>query len=89
MHLGRALGREPVAGADPATWLCLHRRVTLAWFVFWAAHLVLMVPLYLANKVVLLGSVTVILGKPALVVMLAISWLWVRRSVPARHPQTN
>ncbi|MFJ1457500.1 DUF3159 domain-containing protein [Nocardia sp. N2S4-5] len=80
----RRIGLEPADAADPRARLRLHRRVTLAWFVFWAVHLVVMVPLYVADKVVLLGTVALVLGKPALVVMIAGTWLWVRRSL--RHP---
>ncbi|MFI6868451.1 DUF3159 domain-containing protein [Nocardia sp. NPDC050406] len=75
------IGLEPADAADPAARLRLHRKVTLAWFAFWALHLVIMVPLYLADKVVVLGTVALVLGKPALVVMLAGTWLWVRRSL--------
>ncbi|NNH70906.1 DUF3159 domain-containing protein [Nocardia uniformis] len=81
--ISRRIGLEPADATDPAARLRLHRRVTLAWFVFWAVHLAVMVPLYAANKVVLLGSVALVLGKPALVVMLAVTWLWIRRSL--RH----
>ncbi|WP_067541244.1 DUF3159 domain-containing protein [Nocardia crassostreae] len=77
----RKIGLEPAEHADPDARIALHRTVTLAWFVFWAAHLVIMVPLYLTDKVVLLGSVALVLGKPALVLMLAVTWLWVRRSL--------
>ncbi|MGV9415056.1 DUF3159 domain-containing protein [Nocardia sp. NPDC003693] len=79
----RRIGLEPAEHADPGARLFLHRRVTAAWFAFWAVHLAIMVPLYAANKVVLLGSVALMLGKPALVVMLAVTWLWVRRSLRA------
>ncbi|MBL1074651.1 DUF3159 domain-containing protein [Nocardia sp. 2] len=79
----RKIGLEPAEPADPDARNLLHRRITLVWFGFWAAHLVIMVPLYLANKVVLLGSVALVLGKPALVLMLAGTWLWVRRSLHA------
>ncbi|MEU8899047.1 DUF3159 domain-containing protein [Nocardia sp. NPDC048505] len=85
----RRIGLEPAESADPAARRRLHRRVTLAWFVFWAVHLVLMVPLYAADEVVLLGSVALVLGKPALVVMLAVTWLWVRRSLHTRSPSTE
>ncbi|MEC3952895.1 DUF3159 domain-containing protein [Nocardia sp. CDC153] len=76
--LGLERGREHERDAR----VRLHRKVSLAWLVFWAAHLVIMVPLYVANKVVALGTVALVLGKPALVVMLALTWLWVRRRSP-------
>ncbi|MFE7801159.1 DUF3159 domain-containing protein [Nocardia sp. NPDC057440] len=69
----RRIRLEPAVLADPATRLRLHRRITVAWFVFWAAHVLVMLPLYLADS-----TVALILGKPALVVMLAVTWLWVR-----------
>jgi hypothetical protein len=76
--VSRRIRLEPAEPADPAARLQLHRRITLAWFIFWAVHVVVMVPLYIADKVVVLGTVALILGKPALVVMLAVTWLWVR-----------
>ncbi|MFF2556603.1 DUF3159 domain-containing protein [Nocardia sp. NPDC058058] len=82
----RRLGLEPAEHAAPKERIRLHRRVTLAWFAFWAVHLVIMGPLYLANKVVLLGSVALVLGKPALVVMIAATFLWVRRSLRTSEP---
>ncbi|MFB8274396.1 DUF3159 domain-containing protein [Nocardia colli] len=62
----------------------LHSQITLAWFVFWAAHVAVMVPLYLADKVVLLGTFALVFGKPALVVLLALTWLWVREKSTAQ-----
>ncbi|MFF0494018.1 DUF3159 domain-containing protein [Nocardia sp. NPDC004068] len=85
----RRIGLEPAEHADPAARRALHRRVSLAWFAFWAAHLLILVPLYVANEVVLLGSVALVLGKPALVVMLAVTWLWVRRSLRPRVPTAS
>ncbi|WP_433732979.1 DUF3159 domain-containing protein [Nocardia sp. CA-129566] len=76
--VSRRIRLEPAEPADPALRLHLHRRITLAWFVFWAV----MLPLYLANKVVILGTVALILGKPALLVMLAVTWLRVRAKGP-------
>ncbi|MEV6429606.1 DUF3159 domain-containing protein [Nocardia sp. NPDC051463] len=74
----RRIGLEPAEPADPATRLRLHRRITLAWFVFWVVHVVVTLPLYLADKVVVRGTVALVLGTPALVLMLAVTWLWVR-----------
>ncbi|MFB8005095.1 DUF3159 domain-containing protein [Nocardia sp. NPDC056000] len=74
----RKLGLERAFEHDPAARVRLHRKVSAVWFAFWAVHLLIMVPLYVANKVVVLGTVALVLGKPALVVMLAVTWLWVR-----------
>ncbi|MVU76636.1 DUF3159 domain-containing protein [Nocardia sp. ET3-3] len=69
---------EPAAisGAHLGT----HRRITLGWVIFWLVHLVVIVPLYLANQVVLLGVATLILGKPSIIVMILATWLLLRRS---------
>ncbi|WP_406231514.1 DUF3159 domain-containing protein [Nocardia sp. NBC_01009] len=74
----RRIRLEPAEPADPATRLRLHQRITLAWFVFWAAPVLVMLPLYPADKVAIPGTVALVLGKPALVIMLAVTWLWVR-----------
>ncbi|WP_378732522.1 DUF3159 domain-containing protein [Nocardia brasiliensis] len=81
--VSRKIRLEPAEPADPAARLRLHRRITFAWFVFWAVHVAVMVPLYVADKVVLLGTFALVFGKPALVVMLALTWLWVRRKTAA------
>ncbi|GAA5083727.1 DUF3159 domain-containing protein [Nocardia iowensis] len=81
--VSRKIRLEPTEPADPAARLRLHRRITFVWFVFWAVHVAVMVPLYVADKVVLLGTFALVFGKPALVVMLALTWLWVRRKTAA------
>ncbi|WP_157514345.1 DUF3159 domain-containing protein [Nocardia concava] len=83
----RKVGLEPAEHADPEQRIRLHRKVSLAWFAFWMVHLVIMVPLYLANKVVILGTVALILGKPLLVVAIAATFLWVRRSLKHSRAQ--
>ncbi|MGW4241465.1 DUF3159 domain-containing protein [Nocardia sp. NPDC004722] len=77
----RRIGLEPAAHADPEQRIRLHRKVSVAWFAFWMLHLVIMVPLYVADKVVILGTVALILGKPLLVVAIAATFLYVRRSL--------
>ncbi|MGF6887700.1 hypothetical protein ABIA39_006195 [Nocardia sp. GAS34] len=62
----------------------VHRRITLAWFAFWVLHVVVMGPLYLADKVLVLGTVALFFGKPALVAMIAVTWLWIVRSRRSR-----
>ncbi|WP_405165928.1 DUF3159 domain-containing protein [Nocardia sp. NBC_01499] len=77
----REIRLEP---AEPAARLRRHRRITFAWFVFWAVHVTVMVPHYLADKVVLLGTFALVFGKPALAAMLALTSLWVRDKSTAR-----
>ncbi|WP_194852815.1 DUF3159 domain-containing protein [Nocardia sp. SYP-A9097] len=71
---------EPATPADPATRITLHRRVTTAWMIFCAAHVLIMGPVYLADNVVLLGTLALILNKPALLAALAGTWVWLRRT---------
>lgn len=74
----RRIRFEPTEAGSPAARRALHRRVTFAWLAFCLAHLVVTVPIYLMNNVVLLGSVALILNKPMLVAALAGTWVWVR-----------
>ncbi|MFI9407394.1 DUF3159 domain-containing protein [Nocardia sp. NPDC052316] len=79
--VSRRIRLEPAEPADAAARQHLHRRITLVWFGFWAAHVAVVVPRYLADKV---GAFALVFGKPALVVMLASTWLWVRRKTAVR-----
>ncbi|MET9492451.1 DUF3159 domain-containing protein [Nocardia sp. NPDC006630] len=74
----RRLRIEPTPPADPAARVRLHRRVTAAWAVFGALHVLIMGPVYLAGNVVLLGTFALILNKPALLAAIAGTWVWVR-----------
>ncbi|WP_327138918.1 DUF3159 domain-containing protein [Nocardia sp. NBC_01327] len=78
----RRLRLEP---GDPAGRVRLHRRVTAAWAVFGAVHLVIMGPVYVAGNVVLLGTLALILNKPALLAAIAGTWVWVRRAAPSER----
>lgn len=76
----RKIRFEPADIADPGARVRLHRQVTVAWIVFCLAHLVVMGPIYLADNVVLLGTVALIFNKPALIAAFAGTWVWVRRA---------
>ncbi|RMI28182.1 DUF3159 domain-containing protein [Nocardia stercoris] len=76
----RKLRIEPIETSDPAARARLHRRLTAAWAVFCAAHVLIMTPVYLADNVVLLGTLALILNKPALLTASAGTWVWVRGS---------
>ncbi len=55
------------------------RFITLIWVGFFAARLVVQVPLYLANQVELLAASRVIMGAPAYAGLLALTWVLIRR----------
>ncbi|WP_067828757.1 DUF3159 domain-containing protein [Nocardia inohanensis] len=71
---------EPATHPAPASRIRLHRRVTAAWMIFCLAHILIMGPVYLANNVVLLGTLALVLNKPMLVAAIAGTWVWVRRT---------
>ncbi|MFE3024034.1 DUF3159 domain-containing protein [Nocardia tengchongensis] len=77
----RKAGFEP-AGEMTAERLRLHRRITGMWFANWIVHVLVLVPLYLANNVAALSLAAILLGKPAAVVLAAVSWLRIQRSRP-------
>ncbi|MFJ9367631.1 DUF3159 domain-containing protein [Nocardia sp. NPDC101769] len=79
LWLCRKVGIEP-AGEVTARRLRLHRRITAMWFVNWVVHVVALTPLYLANQVAALGLAAMLLGKPSVVVLIALTWLQVQRS---------
>ncbi|MEU2257671.1 DUF3159 domain-containing protein [Nocardia xishanensis] len=76
----RRIRFEPAENADPAARIRLHRRVTAVWMIFCLAHVLIMGPVYLADNVVLLGTLALVLNKPMLVAALAGTWVWVRRT---------
>ncbi|WP_331722990.1 DUF3159 domain-containing protein [Nocardia sp. NBC_00511] len=84
----RKIGFEPADATDTATRARLHRRLTAAWAAFCALHLLIMGPAYLAGNVVLLGTLALILNKPALVIALAGTWVWLRRTSRTPSPNT-
>ncbi|GAB2443709.1 DUF3159 domain-containing protein [Nocardia tengchongensis] len=76
----RRIRFEPAGLPDPAARIRLHRRLTAAWALFCATHVVIMGPVYLTGNVIALGTLALILNKPALVVAIAATWAWVRRN---------
>ncbi|MCB5911569.1 DUF3159 domain-containing protein [Streptomyces pinistramenti] len=57
----------------------LHLRITALWLGLWCAHLVIWLPLYHADNVMLLGAANVVLGKPAATVCGWLTWRRLRR----------
>lgn len=76
----RKIRFEPADTTDPEARIRLHRKVTAAWMVFCVLHVLIMGPVYLADNVVLLGTLALILNKPMLIAALAGTWVWVRRA---------
>ncbi|MGV9614688.1 DUF3159 domain-containing protein [Nocardia xishanensis] len=56
-----------------------HRRLTAAWAVMWALHVLILLPLYAADQIAALALGTTLLGKPSVLIALAASWLWIRK----------
>lgn len=61
----------------------LHRWITGAWALQWLLHVAVLGPLYIADQVAALGVATLLLGKPSVVVALAVTWWLVRRDLGA------
>ncbi|WP_433682686.1 DUF3159 domain-containing protein [Nocardia sp. CA-119907] len=56
-----------------------HRRLTAAWALMWAVHVLILLPLYAADQITALALGTMLLGKPSVLIAVATSWLWVRK----------
>lgn len=55
------------------------RLVTWIWFAFFAARLLVQLPLYFAGQVELLAASRVVMGAPAYAGLLALSWILLRK----------
>lgn len=83
--LGFALGQKTRWRTDPD----LLRAYTRASWVWTASFLVragVNTPLYLTDNIVGLGISRVLLGWPMVLAVIALSWLIIRRTLPADHP---
>lgn len=58
--------------------------VTLIWVGFFAARLLVQLPLYFANEVELLAASRAIMGAPAYAGLLALTWVMLRKLAPAK-----
>jgi hypothetical protein len=86
--VGLALGQKTRWRADPD----LLRAYSLASWVWVGSFLVraaVNTPLYLTDNLVGLGISRVLLGWPMVLVVIAISWAIIARSLPANHPGVN
>jgi hypothetical protein len=83
-----ALGlEEPRSWADPAR-RTVHLKLTAAWIVMWAAHVVVIGYLYLQDSVVGLGAASTVFNKPTLVAMAIVTGIVARRG-SSRPPQDS
>jgi hypothetical protein len=77
--VSRRLGLEP---ADRPTPRRTHVRLTLAWTVLWASHVVLMAWLYAADSVAGLTAAAALFNKPTMLAMAVATAVVVRRTRP-------
>ncbi|WP_458690522.1 DUF3159 domain-containing protein [Nocardia tengchongensis] len=76
----RRIHFESADHPDPTARVRLHRRITAAWMIFCLVHVLIMGPVYLADNVMLLGTLALILDKPMLIAAFAGTWVWTRRT---------
>lgn len=83
--VGLVLGQRTTWRQDPAL-LRAYSRASWVWSVQYVLRPLFFVPLWLSGHVVALGVARVVLSWPLIAVSLAVSWLVIRRSLPAGHP---
>ncbi|MET8833241.1 DUF3159 domain-containing protein [Micromonospora sp. NPDC004540] len=83
--VGAALGQRARWRRDP-TLLRAYARASWVWVATYLLRLAVFVPLWLGGQVVALVVARVALTWPLVAAALAVSWLVIRRSLPAGHP---
>ncbi|MEU2610499.1 DUF3159 domain-containing protein [Micromonospora sp. NPDC007271] len=83
--VGTALGQRGRWRRDPAL-LRAYGRGSWVWAATYVLRVVVFVPLWLGGQVVALVVARVALTWPLVAAALAVSWLVIRRSLPAGHP---
>lgn len=63
-----------------------YQRASWVWVAQYVVRLVVLVPLYLADQVVLLGIARIVLTWPLVAACVALSWPLLRSALPAGHP---
>ncbi|AEA27946.1 hypothetical protein Psed_5821 [Pseudonocardia dioxanivorans CB1190] len=83
--VGLVLGRKTRWRRDPDL-LRAYGRASWVWVGQYLVRLVVFLPLYAADQVVALGIARVALTWPLVAACVALSWVVVKRSLPADHP---
>lgn len=83
--VGAAVGQRTRWRSDPLLVLA-YSRASWIWAVSFVVRAGVMTPLYLSGQVLALGVVKVVLGWPMVMVVIWLSWLVIRRTLPAEHP---
>ncbi|MDO3703334.1 DUF3159 domain-containing protein [Micromonospora sp. C28SCA-DRY-2] len=83
--VGVALGQRSRWRRDPAL-LRAYGRGSWVWAASYVVRVAVFLPLYLAGQVLALTVARVALSWPLVATALAVSWVVVRRSLPAGHP---
>ncbi|MEU8045773.1 DUF3159 domain-containing protein [Micromonospora echinofusca] len=83
--VGAVLGQKTRWRRDPAL-LRAYRRGSWVWAVSYVVRVAVFLPLWLGGQVLALTVARVALSWPLVAAVLAVSWVVVRRSLPAGHP---
>jgi hypothetical protein len=83
--VGATAGQRTRWRSDPLLVLA-YSRASWIWTVSFVVRAAVMTPLYLSGQVLALGVVKVALGWPMVMVVIWLSWLVIRRTLPPDHP---
>ena len=83
--VGAAAGQRTRWRGDPDL-VRGYSRASWIWTVSFVVRAGVMTPLYLAGSVLALGVAKVVLGWPMVLVVVWLSWLTIRRTLPPGHP---
>jgi hypothetical protein len=82
--VGAAVGQRTSWRADPHLMLA-YSRASWIWAVSFVVRAGVMTPLYLSGQVLALGVAKVVLGWPMVLVVIWLSWIAIRRTLPDGH----
>jgi hypothetical protein len=83
--VGAAVGQRTSWRDDPDL-MRAYSRASWIWAVSFLVRAGVMTPLYVSGEVLALGVTKVVLGWPMVLVVIWLSWLTIRRSLPPDHP---
>lgn len=83
--VGAAIGQRTRWRDDPSL-LLAYSRASWIWAVSFVVRAAVMTPLYLAGEVLALGVAKVVLGWPMVLLVIWLSWVTIRRTLPPDHP---